>query len=157
VKGKGSVNGGTAIGDDHIVTASAESNLDWFGTVRGRFGYSWDRTLFYFTGGFAFGGVKDKVFANFEEAGNSDPTTVKKDDTLTGIVLGGGVEHAFSPSWSLKAEYQLMDLGATTTSATASIDDGDDTTVAKFRNEHMYHTVRVGLNYHIHQGYEPLK
>ncbi|SFV17458.1 outer membrane immunogenic protein, partial [Methylobacterium sp. 174MFSha1.1] len=31
------------------------SGLDFFGTVRGRLGYAWDRTLVYATGGFAYG------------------------------------------------------------------------------------------------------
>ncbi len=43
-------------------SGSASSNLDWFGTVRGRLGLTiLDSGLLYATGGFAFGGVQDKV------------------------------------------------------------------------------------------------
>src|SRR4029078_3737370 len=34
-----------------------ETRNNWFGTVRGRVGYAWDRFLPYFTGGVAFGDV----------------------------------------------------------------------------------------------------
>ena len=29
----------------------------------------------------------------------------------TGYVVGGGLEYAMSPAWSVKAEYQYIDLG----------------------------------------------
>ena len=47
--------------------AGAKSTLDWFGTVRGRLGYSagnalfFGNTLLYATGGFAYGGVRDSL------------------------------------------------------------------------------------------------
>ena len=36
-------------------------DVDWFGTVRGRLGASYDRLLGYGTGGIAFGGVKTSI------------------------------------------------------------------------------------------------
>jgi outer membrane immunogenic protein len=42
------------------------SSLDWFGTVRGRLGFTiFDSALLYATGGFAYGGVEDKTHAAF--------------------------------------------------------------------------------------------
>ncbi|MDB5645967.1 MAG: porin, partial [Methylobacterium sp.] len=38
------------------VNPNGLSGLDYFGTVRGRLGYAFDRTLVYGTGGFAYGG-----------------------------------------------------------------------------------------------------
>ena len=52
---------------DVIATGKATSSLDWFGTVRGRLGYAYDRSLFYFTGGLAFGGVKDRLALTFDD------------------------------------------------------------------------------------------
>ena len=61
------------------------SGLDFFGTVRGRLGYAFDRTLVYGTGGFAYGagGGRDFGLPN----GSSD-------DFRTGWAAGGGIEYA---------------------------------------------------------------
>jgi outer membrane immunogenic protein len=136
-------------------TAQAKSELDWFGTVRGRLGYAFDRTLVYFTGGFAFGGVKDSVTGtvpSFALAG-----THSIDDTKTGYVLGGGVEHALSPAWSIKAEYQYIDLGTDTVSVDKEGIGINAGATATLNADHSYHTVRLGLNYHVAPAYEPLK
>jgi outer membrane immunogenic protein len=143
----------TAIGGSSIV--SAKKSLDWFGTVRGRLGYVFDRTLVYATGGFAFGGVQDELAVTAVSPGATATKSVKKDDTATGFVVGGGVEHFVSPAWSVKGEYQYIDLGSQNLGAIATSNGVIATGAANL--EHTYHTVRVGLNYHIHQEYEPLK
>ena len=38
-----------------VFNPAGVSGLDYFGTVRGRLGYAFDRTLVYGTGGFAYG------------------------------------------------------------------------------------------------------
>ena len=67
---------------------SVLSTLDFFGTVRGRLGYAFDRVLFYGTGGFAYA-TGDRgarvAFTNFNN---------RNDDFLTGWAAGGGVEYA---------------------------------------------------------------
>lgn len=149
-------------------SASADSSLDWFGTLRGRLGMVYnDTSLIYFTGGLAFGSAHGRVTASLNEAlpdtdtfSGSASNTYSK--TLTGYVLGGGYEHAFTPSWSMKAEYQFLQLGSTApisssiTDITATNLTGDDSTTAKLATDHNYHTLRLGLNYHIHPGYGPL-
>ncbi|MGA7326938.1 MAG: porin family protein, partial [Rhodomicrobium sp.] len=65
--------------------------------------------------------------------------------------LGGGVEHLFNPRWSAKIEYQYIDLGSDKLSTTAGLSS------ATLDAEHVYNTVRIGLNYHFDRGYEPLK
>jgi outer membrane immunogenic protein len=137
---------------DGDASAFAKSELDWFGTFRGRIGYTFDRSLIYFTGGLAYGGVKDILSVT---APLGDITRVSKDETRTGYVLGGGLEYRVSPGWSLKAEYQYIDLGSTKLSAYGESDYG--ATGADYKAEHVYHTVRAGLNYHIHDEYVPLK
>ncbi len=151
-------------------SASADSTLDWFGTLRGRLGMVYnDTSLIYFTGGLAFGSAHGRVTANFSETALAPETDAfsgsasnSYSKTLTGYVLGGGYEHAFTPSWSMKAEYQFLQLGSTApisssiTDITATNIAGDDTTTAKLATDHNYHTLRLGLNYHIHPGYGPL-
>ena len=134
----------------------ARSSTDWFGTVRGRVGLAYDRALIYFTGGFAYGDVRDRI--DFESIGG--PTArLRRDETDTGFVLGGGLEYKFTPSWSIKSEYQYIDLGSTRLSSTFNPTGaaGDTETVRTNSIDHNFHTVRVGINYHLGQDYEPLK
>jgi outer membrane immunogenic protein len=141
-------------------TALASSRLDYFGTVRGRLGFVVDRALVYLTGGLAYGHVRDTLAIAYSDTGATfDVTTVgagKKEGTRTGYVLGGGVEYALTPAWSLKAEYQYMDLGKITLS------DAEELTSTSFAAtsysiSHTYHTARLGLNYRIQQEYAPLR
>ncbi len=152
------------IGVTVVTDAQAKSTLDWFGTLRGRLGYSFGGYLVYATGGLAFGGAKDTLswsVASLNGTGVNGSTS--SDSTLTGYVLGGGFETALTPSWSVKAEYQYIDLGSTTLSGASNIPwiTGCDTCAdqggASIKINHVYDTVRVGLNYKINQVYEPLK
>jgi outer membrane immunogenic protein len=58
-------------------------------------------------------------------------------DWETGYTVGGGIEWAFSPNWSLKSEYLYVDLGDQTFSSPAGT----------YTTETDFHTARVGLNY----------
>ncbi len=123
--------------------ASSE-RMDWFGTVRGRAGFAFDRALIYGTGGFAYGDVKQHAVIggdSFTDGGA----------TRTGFTLGGGIEYKLNNAWSLKAEYQYLDFGSeklTDSVGVAATGDLDTN----------YHTARIGLNYRFGGGgYEPLK
>jgi outer membrane immunogenic protein len=124
--------------------ASAQSSLDWFGTVRARLGYSiMPNTLVYATGGFAYGGISDDASVSLSNGVISETVRASSSKTGTGYVLGGGIEEKISTSWSVKAEYQYINLGQD----------------SNFDNKDFdVHTVRAGLNYHLGAtGYEPLK
>jgi len=77
-----------AINPAFVPVDSVLSTLDFFGTVRGRIGYAFDRVLFYGTGGFAYA-TGDRgarvAFTNFNN---------RSDDFLTGWTAGGGIEYA---------------------------------------------------------------
>jgi outer membrane immunogenic protein len=81
--------------------------LDWFGTVRGRVGWAFDRWLPYVTGGFAYG------HGTINGAGTigAAPVAFNSSKTYDGWTLGGGVEWAFDKHWSAKAEYLYIDFG----------------------------------------------
>lgn len=68
------------------------AKVDWFGTVRGRIGYTWDRMMLYGTGGIAFADT------NFNAS-------------FVGWTLGFGLEWVFAPRWSAKIEYLYIDFG----------------------------------------------
>jgi outer membrane immunogenic protein len=122
------------------------SELDYFGTVRGRIGYATDRSLYYVTGGLAYGGVKQSV--SFVQG-----PAYSVDTTATGYVFGGGIELKTSRAWSVKFEYQYIDLG---TNAPVS-GSGSYYTAGGKTEENTYSTFRIGINYHPVLGYEPLK
>jgi outer membrane immunogenic protein len=120
-----------------------KSSLDYFGTVRGRVGYAIGPSVFYATGGFAYGGITNEV-NGFKSSG-----------TAIGYAVGGGAEFKFSPAWSAKFEYQFINLGRND-----PVDAGGFSVCADPRvkcEDDAFQTLRVGLNYHFVRGYEPLK
>ncbi len=119
-----------------------QTNLDWFGTVRGRLGYAMDRSLIYFTGGFAYGELRNSV----------DSGAFKFDGVAAGYVLGGGLEYKLDPAWSLKAEYQYINLGKNDPTT------GSGITQSFWKvNDDAFNTARLGLNYHFGVAGESLK
>jgi outer membrane immunogenic protein len=124
--------------------ATFDQKMQWFGTVRGRVGYSLGSTLFYATGGLAYGGVKTRI-QEFDGANFADLSTSK---TKTGYTVGGGIESPFEfmglfgKNWTSKTEYLFVDLGRSTENYTLG---GVDHTFTTRVQEHM---LRTGLNYH---------
>jgi outer membrane immunogenic protein len=82
------------------------NDLDWFGTLRARAGFAFDRALIYATGGFAFGGGDDGGCITTTFSG----TICGGDDNRTGWTLGGGVEWAFTNNLSVKLEGLWVNL-----------------------------------------------
>jgi len=86
-----------------LAGTTSSTREKWIDTFRGRFGWAWDRVMFYGTAGVAIAGT-DVVVTNPALFG-----TVTSSMQRTGWVVGGGVEWAFwSWGWAdltLKAEY----------------------------------------------------
>lgn len=81
-----------------------ESQMDWFGTVRGRLGVMVGGTVaLYGTGGFAYADL-DRSYTNGDF--NDRHST-----TATGWTAGGGIEYFGYAGWSLRAEGLFVDLG----------------------------------------------
>ena len=93
----------------------ATESLTWLGTLRGRFGVAFDRLLVYMTGGLAMGGVDVTQAHNF--AAVQYPSNTSR--VQNGRTFGGGVEWAFLPRWSVKAEGGYYDLGTIQTQSAA--------------------------------------
>ena len=117
-------------------TTSYEQKLPWFGTARGRLGYSVGQSLFYATGGYAYGSVKTR--------GTVVGTAVSTEKTQDGYAVGGGIETPFrllglfGPQWTTKTEYLYVDLGSTTNVVAPGVTSSTSVT------EHIF---RTGLNY----------
>src|SRR5215468_9196525 len=96
-------------------------DVKWLATVRGRAGLAVDATLLYVTGGLAFGKVNNSV-AFLNSDGTVD-TVFAQSRTKVGWTAGVGVEHMFTPNWTLRAEFRYVDLGATKVDCTSPTDD----------------------------------
>jgi len=117
---------------------------NWLGTFRARYGYAWDRVLFYGTAGGAG--------ANVETALNGLPY---QNNAEWGWTVGAGLEWAVAENWTFKVEYLFVDLSGNATcnhgyscgydvaaaSATASAINSSSS--VKF-NENI---IRVGVNF----------
>jgi outer membrane immunogenic protein len=132
-------------------SGTAKTDIDFFGTVRGRVGYALGNTLFYATGGFAYGGVKSD-FAFEDSTGNNG--RVSNSSTATGWVAGAGAEYKIAPNWSFKGEYQFVDLGSE--SFTAPLVLPADHSLRGAEKSVEFHTVRLGFNYYFNAPYEPI-
>lgn len=129
-------------------TATLDQKLEWLGTARGRVGYSVGSTLFYFTGGAAYGDVKTNVAG----AVFSVPFSQSITHTKVGYTVGGGIESPFNlfgwfgPHWTVKTEYLYVDLGHT--SDVIPVAPGFGTTFTTHVREDLF---RTGLNYHFNE------
>ena len=123
---------------------SVSEKVNWFGTLRGRFGFlPMSNLLLYGTGGLAYGGVNAETDYQYETAPfvNYHGSTTK---TKTGWTAGGGAEWAFNRMWSVKAEYLYYDLG--TVRVTGS--QPGNTTFFTFLDQKVTGQVaRLGVNY----------
>jgi outer membrane immunogenic protein len=90
-------------------TFTAQSDLEFLGTVRGRIGLAFDRFMVYGTGGLAYGGVNSSFTANFP-AGPAFNTNGGVDDVQVGYAVGVGGEYAFTNNLVLGVEYLYYDL-----------------------------------------------
>jgi outer membrane immunogenic protein len=90
-------------------------DVPWIATVRGRAGLAVDATLFYFTGGLAFGQVKNSALV-FTGPGNGNVllASTTENTTRVGWTAGAGVEHMITRNWTVRAELRYVDLGRST-------------------------------------------
>jgi len=80
------------------------ASVDWTATAVGKIGFAADRFLFYAKGGAAW--ARDEFTFS-----SPDFSPASTSDTVSGWVVGAGVEWAFARNWSLRAEYNYMDFG----------------------------------------------
>lgn len=139
-------------------SSHSNAQLDWFGTFRGRLGLiPYQNWLVYITGGVAYGGIQTNLGQNFNFYNHNLTRSASRDDVYAGYVLGAGVEYGFGPAWSVKFEYQFMDLGTTRLNETASSCNNCTYMSSDLESKLSFNTVRVGINYHLVPQYVPLK
>jgi outer membrane immunogenic protein len=121
------------------------SQMSWFGTVKGRVGFTmpsllpvFQQSLYYVTGGLAYAQVEHQGQITVTLPGVGPQAS--SEEWTTGFVLGAGSEHMLTQNVSIKSEtlyYNLDDEKLTLTRA-------GDAAVYRFRNDGWIS--RVGLN-----------
>jgi outer membrane immunogenic protein len=127
------------------------SEVNWWGTLRGRVGYAMGRFLPYATAGIVYGDVKTSgSCSNVSGPFGCDQSGGSVSGTHTGWSLGGGVEYAVTDHLTAKVEYLYANLGSVTASnhyldATYGgpiYSPGD-----QMQTKATFSTIRVGLNW----------
>jgi outer membrane immunogenic protein len=165
---------GTIFSPSNLAAASIRNsnNNQYFGTVRLRAGYAWDRFLFYATGGLAYGGVNANTNNNVIGAGviattatgfvipntggaiATTPTqtvigaaTTRSGSTSkAGWTVGGGAEYAITNNWTVKLEYLYANFGHIN-SAPGLVFPGVASAFNNSNRSITYNVVRLGVNY----------
>ena len=115
-----------------------QSNVDYFGTVRGRLGVAFDRLLVFGTGGFAYGETEASVSSPENGVYNHAR------NFHTGYAYGGGFEFALTNHLLLRAEYLHLELNNKAIVANG----GNPTNVSySFYEKPSLDIVRAGLDY----------
>ena len=111
-----------------------------YGDVTGRLGYAFDRVLAYVKGGWAFYDGEANINNTLGGFGGGIATS---GDFMGGWTVGGGLEYAFDPDWSVKVEYQYFDFG-TETATLVTPANGN----FRFSNHLTVNAVTAGVDYH---------
>jgi outer membrane immunogenic protein len=139
------------LGAMEAVNGTLNSNIRWFGTVRGRLGVLVNPTLLlYGTGGLAYGGISTSgsFFDTFPGCSPAICTwAFNQTATKTGWTAGGGVEGAIANSrnWTWKIEYLYIDFGTLSGSSF-----GLDPLTYSWSTHVTDNILRVGVNYNFH-------
>jgi outer membrane immunogenic protein len=114
------------------VAVTVDRDLNWFATVRGRAGLAFDRVMIYATGGWAYVdyGVDVTVAGLVGASAGS---------SKSGWTVGGGLEWAFLPNWSVKFEYLYVEIDDVSIFPFAL--------VAPINVEGQLNVIRAGVNY----------
>lgn len=116
-------------------------SIDYFGTIRARLGYAFDRVLPYITGGAAYGRLHADQLSMAETLAVQDGVPLSTSTTNWGWTLGAGVEYAMTNNWTLKVEYLYVDLG--------DLDRSFTWYESNFAGSTHFdiHTLKAGVNY----------
>jgi outer membrane immunogenic protein len=119
------------------------ANDKWIATLAARLGVAYDRVLFYAKGGGAWVGANSLTITDVTTGASITGST---NNTLSGWLVGAGIEWAFASNWTVKAEYDFIGLGNRTFTVPAGsfLPVGDTFTTNGNNNVQM---VMVGVNF----------
>ena len=129
------------------------AEAEWIATATGRIGWAFGHTLLYAKGGGAWVHDHYRLFDLNGAAGLGLGALISTTGrTHAGWTVGGGVEWVFAPSWSVKVEYNYIDLGRerhlfTLVPAAAGVGPGLTADI-----DQTLHVVKAGINYRFNFG-----
>ena len=121
--------------------ALVQANTDFLVGLTGRIGYAFDNVLLYARGGAALAGDKFEVSGTFTGL----PYDFRGLDNRYGWVVGGGVDWAFTPHWSVNFEYDYYQFGH----GNVAMVDGINAFSGLFDVRQNVQVAKVGLNFHV--------
>jgi outer membrane immunogenic protein len=132
--------------DFNTLSGTATIRNKWDYDIAARIGIAFDRALFYGKAGWVAGGF-DWYRANIN-CGNFCSTT-QGSATLDGLLIGLGLEYAFTNNWTTKFEYDYLGFGSknvvfTTTCSTTVFCLPFTQTQNVSADKHIF---KVGINY----------
>lgn len=126
------------------------ANIDWYGTVRGRLGWTYGSFLFYGTGGVAYGNVN---LTNRYDLGTSGqtaglgPVITQTSGVKFGWTAGVGADYMLRPNLILNFEYRYVDLGTVSLPATPAPAPLQALVSSSASAHAQFQAVTIGLSY----------
>ena len=130
--------------------ASTTALIEYYGTVRGRLGWSAGQWMFFGTAGAAYGNVE--LSSTFSTLGLR--TFSQTSEQKIGWVVGAGFEYLLRPNLMLSLGYQYVDLGRIgISSTTTGISGGSSVTLGQAATVHaQFQTVMAGMSWRFAPG-----
>ena len=129
---------------DGLTTASTNADVNWYGTVRGRLGWSQGPALLYGSGGLAYGRVDLNSSMSMPAAPISLNTQTSS--VRTGWVVGGGIDYHWTANVILGVQYQYVDLGSV--NLASSVTTPGPNSLAQSANAHaQFQVVTAGISW----------
>jgi outer membrane immunogenic protein len=101
---------GLVVGNTYDGNTSLESN--YLFTLGPRLGYAFCKWLPYITGGVAFGDIDFHQEFFIAPPNQAFGQGGSKNDMKVGWMVGGGLQYAIADHWSVRGQYQYVDLGS---------------------------------------------
>ncbi|KQI73463.1 hypothetical protein AN191_00745 [Loktanella sp. 5RATIMAR09] len=124
--------------DDYRQEASTSAMLG----ITGRAGLTMGDTLAFVRGGIGFAKIGGCISDDEDSCEFDDDEILDVSETVTGVILGAGIEHQFSDALSMTVEVMQFESGYTDL---ISYDSGTDDDVARFSADSK--SLRLGVNY----------
>jgi len=140
-------------GEGFAFTQTAKNKSDF--SIAARVGIAFDRTLIYGKAGWVWGNFE--FGTAFTECFDCGSIAFAQSGTLNGLLLGIGIEHAFARNWTVKLEYNHLQFGSKSLSASA-FEDGIfvPSATTEFTQHATKDIVKVGFNYLFNWGAAPV-